>query len=144
LDTSRLFPAWRPILTITHGVRNNGAGCGESTGALESSFESLPCALACRRIDFDLIEVREAAGGSRLLLVSGIKPWAYLRVTLEPMAYREMPDFWVIEVVGRLAASGLPVLVDHCVALPLESFRGRKGIEIVGATKSERRALNVE
>jgi len=69
-------------------------------GALESSFESLPCALACRRIDFDLVEVREAAEGSRLLLVSGIKPWADLRVTLEPMAYREMPDFWVIEVVG--------------------------------------------
>ena len=59
------------------------------------------------------------------------------------MAYREMPDFWMIEVVGRLAASGLPVLVDYCVALPLESFRGRKRIEIVGATKSERRVLNV-
>jgi hypothetical protein len=96
-------------------------------GALESSFESLPCALACRRIDFDLIEVREAAEGSGLLLVSGIKPWSDLRVTLEPMAYREMPDFWVTEAVGRLAASGLPVLVDYCVALPLESFRDRKG-----------------
>ena len=34
-------------------------------------------------------------------------------------------------------------LVDYCVALPLESFRGRKGIEMVGATKSERRVLNV-
>ena len=40
-------------------------------GALKSSFESLPCALACRRIDFDLIEVREAPRGSRPLLVSG-------------------------------------------------------------------------
>ena len=112
-------------------------------GALEMSFESLPCTLACRRIDFDLIEVREAARGSRLLLVSGIKPWADLRVSLEPMAYREMPDFWVIEVVGRLAASGLPALVDFCVALPLESFRGRKRIEIVDATKSERRVFDV-
>jgi hypothetical protein len=110
--------------------------------ALEGSFESLPCAQACRRIDFDLIEVRDAARGGRLLLVSGIKQWADLRVSLEPMGYRETPDFWMIEVVGRLAACGLPALVDFCVALPLESFQGRKGIEIVGATKSERRVLN--
>ena len=110
---------------------------------LDRSFESLPCAQACRRVDFDLIEVREPAHGGRWLLVSGIKPWADLRVSLEPMAYRETPDFWVIEVVGRLAAWGLPALVDFCVALPLDSFRGRQGIEIVGATKSERRVLGV-
>ena len=109
--------------------------------ALEGSFDSLPCALACRRIDFDLIEVREPERGGRLLLVSGIKPWADLRVSLEPMAYRQLPDFWMIEVVGRLSASGLPALVDFCVALPLDSFQGRLGIEIVGATKMERRLL---
>ena len=76
-------------------------------------------------------------------MVSGIKPWADLRVTLEPLSCREMPDFRVIEVVGRLAASGLPALVDFSVALPLESVQGRLGIEIVGATKSERRVLNL-
>ena len=108
---------------------------------LDRSFESLPCAQACRRIDFDLVDVREPAHGGRWLLVSGIKPWADLRVSLEPMAYPEPPDFWVIEVVGRLAAWGLPALVDYCVALPLDSFRGRRGIEIVGATKSERRVV---
>jgi hypothetical protein len=113
-------------------------------GALEGSFDSLPCALACRRIDFDLIEVREPKRGGRLLLVSGIKPWADLRVSLEPMAYRQLPDFWMIEVVGRLSASGLPALVDFCVALPLESFQGRLGIEIVGATRAERRLLGVQ
>jgi hypothetical protein len=113
-------------------------------GVLDGSFESLPYAQACRRVDFDFVEVREAArlGGGRLLLVSGVKSWADLRVTLEPLPYREMPDFWVIEVVGRLTASGLPALVDFCVALPLESIRGCKGIEIIGATKSERRVLN--
>ena len=116
--------------------------CG--MGPQESSFDSLPCAQTCRRIDFDCVEIREAARlGSRLLLVSGIKSWADLRVTLEPVSYRETPDFQAIEVVGRLAASGLPSLVDFCVALPLESILGRKGIEIVGATKSERRVLNL-
>ncbi|MBU6484620.1 MAG: hypothetical protein KGL70_12590 [Betaproteobacteria bacterium] len=112
-------------------------------GALYGPFESLPCAQTCRRVDFDWVEVREATrtGGGRLLLVSGIKPWVDLCVTLEPLAYREMPDFWMIELVGRLAASGLPGLVDFSVALPLDSVQGRLGIEIVGATKSEQRVL---
>jgi hypothetical protein len=113
-------------------------------GPLEGSFDSLPCAQTCRRVDFDRVEIREATRlGGRLLLVSGIKSWADLRVTLEPLSYREMPDFQMIEVVGRLAASGLPALVDFCVALPLESILGRIGIEIIGATKSERRVLNL-
>lgn len=111
--------------------------------ALDRSFESLPCAQTCRRVDFDFVEVRDSArlGGGRLLLVSGVKSWADLRVTLEPLSYRETPDFWAIEVVGRLTASGLPGLVDFCVALPLESIQGCKGVEVIGATKSERRVL---
>lgn len=112
--------------------------------ALQVPFESLPCALAYRRIDFDLIELREPSRGGRLLLVSGITQWADLRVTLEPMAYHETPDFWVIEVVGRLTATGLPALVDFCVALPLDSFQGRRGIEVAGATKSERRVFSAD
>src|SRR5437899_10069993 len=113
-------------------------------GPLEGSFDSLPCAQTCRRVDFDRVEIREATRlGGRLLLVSGIKSWADLRVTLEPLSYREMPDFQMIEVVGRLAAFGLPALVDFCVALPLESILGRIGIQIIGAPKSERRALNL-
>jgi hypothetical protein len=112
-------------------------------GVLDGSFESLPYAQACRRVDFDFVEVRDAArpGAGRLLLVSGVKSWADLRVTLEPFPYRETPDFWAIEVVGRLTASGLPALVDFCVALPLESIQGCMGIEVIGATKSERRVL---
>jgi hypothetical protein len=110
---------------------------------LDQSFESLPCARACRRVDFDFVEVRDLAraGGRRLLLVSGVKSWADLRVTLEPLAYRELPEFWEIEVVGRLTGSGLHALVDFCAALPLENVWGCKGIEIVGATRSERRLL---
>src|SRR5262245_15734091 len=106
------------------------------------SFESLPHARSCRRIDFDLIELREARRhGERLLLVSGIKPWADLHVSLEPLVYPETPEFWVIEVVGRLTASGLPGLVDFSAALRLGSICGSKGIEIVGATKTERRVF---
>jgi len=103
------------------------------------SFGSLPFARSCRRVDFDLVELRESAHDcGRLLLVSGIKPWADLRVSLEPLAYLETPEFWVIEVVGRLTASGLPGLVDFSAALRLGSVRGTRGIEVRGATRSER------
>jgi hypothetical protein len=109
------------------------------------SFGSLPYARSCRRIEFDFVELRESTEpGGRLLLVSGVKPWADLNVTLEPLVYTEMPDFWVIEVVGRLTTSGLSGLVDYCAALRLGSIHGRKGIEIVGATKSERKLFPPE
>jgi hypothetical protein len=106
------------------------------------SFASLPYARSCRRVDFDLVELRESPrSGGRLLFVSGTKPWVDLHVTLEPLAHSELPEFWVIEVVGRLTTLGLPGLVDYCAALRLGSIRGLKGIEIVGATKSERKLL---
>lgn len=110
---------------------------------LQGSFESLPCARSCRRVDFDFIEVREAAQtGEMLLVVSGITPWADLRVSLEPLAYPELPEFWAIEVVGRLTGSGLYGPVDFCAALRLGNIRGRRGIEILGARKSERKVLS--
>ena len=108
-------------------------------------FESLPFSHACRRVDFDHVEVREGPrGGGRLLVVSGIKQWADLRVTLEPVAQREVRDFWVVEVVGRLAASGLASLVDFAVVLPVPAFAGCRGIEVVGATKAARALFNRE
>ena len=108
-----------------------------------TSFDSLPYAVSCRRVDFDLVEVRDSTPhrGGRFVVVSGIKPWTDLRISLEPLLYRDPPDFWVIEVVGRLTASGLPGLVDFSAALPLGNLQGRRGIEIVGATRSERCVL---
>jgi hypothetical protein len=106
------------------------------------AFESLPYARSCRRVDFDFIELRESTEASGLLLVvSGITPWADLQVSLEPLAYRELPEFWAIEVVGRLTGSGLYGPVDFCAALRVGSLLGRRGVEVVGATRSERKLL---
>jgi len=108
----------------------------------QAPFDALPYAQSCRRIDFDLVEIRDCAeNGGRLLLVSGIKPWVDLRVSLEPLVHREPPDYWMIEVVGRLTASGVPGLVDFSVALRLGCIQGFTGIEVVGATRSERRPM---
>ena len=105
------------------------------------SFDGLPYARACRRVDFDYVEVRTAPAGGSYVVVSGVKAWADLRVTLEPWAHETVPEFWVIEVVGRLTGLRLPALVDFCVSCPLDGAGGRSGIEIVGATKSERRLV---
>lgn len=105
-------------------------------------FESLPHAHSCRRVDFDFVELRESSQPPGLLvIVSGITPWADLRVSLEPLTYREVPEFWGIEVVGRLTASGLCGPVDFCAALRLGNMLGRRGIEIVGASRTERKVL---
>jgi hypothetical protein len=107
-----------------------------------ASFESLPYARSCRRVDFDFIELRETAQtGGLLLVVSGITPWADLRVSLEPLVYPEVPEFWGIEVVGRLTGPGLCGPVDFCAALRLGNVLGHRGIEIVGARRSERKLL---
>jgi len=105
-------------------------------------FESLPYAHACRRVDFDFIELRGSTQPPGLLLVvSGISPWTDLRVSLEPLTYEAVPEFWSIEVVGRLTASGLSGPVDFCAALRLGNMVGRRGIEIVGASRSEQKVL---
>jgi len=108
-------------------------------------FDCLPHAHSFRRVDFDLVELRESSQPSGLLLiVSGITPWADLRVSLEPLSYREVPEFWAIEVVGRLTASGLSGPVDFCAALRLGDMLGRSGIEVLGASRSERKVVNAK
>jgi len=107
---------------------------------IEPDFGGLPAAQTWRRIDFDWAAI-EAATADRgaLLVVGGIKYWLNLRVELVARCYQTRPEFWAIEVVGTLPGFGVPAMVDYNVTLALEGARGSEGIEIVGATRSERR-----
>jgi hypothetical protein len=51
----------------------------------------------------------------------------------------DAPRVWGIEVVGALPGYGVRAFVDYNVTLSLDGIRGTQGIEIIGATKSERR-----
>jgi hypothetical protein len=112
-------------------------------GGFDHSSDSLPYAQACRRVDFDIVEIRRAThpAAGCMLFVSEVNSWAGLCVALESVPYTDLPEFRLIEVVGRLSGCSLAALVEFCVALPSESMQGSKGIEIVGATKSEPRVL---
>lgn len=76
------------------------------------------------------------------LVVTGEKPWANMDVTLMPLAYDQRPEYWGIEVVGSVPAIGQPAIVPYAVELELGPTVGTMGIEVIGATRSEKIELS--
>jgi hypothetical protein len=114
----------------------------------KEEYKTLPKAGSHRLIDFEQASVvtdRPPAFPPQFLMVSGRKPYANMWVDLVPLVYVKRPEYWGIEVVGRLPLGiGLPSEeahhgVTYDVTIPLYSgLTGTKGIEIIGATRSER------
>lgn len=76
-------------------------------------YERLPHARSYRLIDFEEAEVRtlESLPPQYILVVRGTKPYVNMRVKLEPLIYVRQPEYWGIEVVGRIRGGiGLPVM----------------------------------
>jgi hypothetical protein len=108
----------------------------------EDDFDRLPVAQTCRRIDFDWVSIEAATRDhSAVVSVGGIKHWLNLTIMLVPRCYQTRPEYWSIEVVGALPGYGVSAFVDYNVILALDGICGSRGIEIVGATKSERRIV---
>jgi hypothetical protein len=101
----------------------------------------LPAPASTRLIDFDKAEIRTLRSfpPQHVLVVSGTKPFMNMEVTLEPLVFIRQPAFWGIEVVGRLPGGiGLPALAPYQVSIPLAGIIGTQGIEVIGATRSEK------
>ncbi len=108
-----------------------------SLGQDAESFAKLPASKSCRLIDFDKADVVPGiVPKTWFLTVSGTKPYINMRVDLNPLIYVRQPEYWGIEVVGCLMGPGLPTM-PYSVFLPLEGTVGTKGIEVIGATRSE-------
>ena len=99
-----------------------------------------------------LVHVAEGAKGAKsfvrcdaLLLddhsISGTKPYINMTVELSPLVYIQRPDYWGIEVVGSLPGIGLPATAPYTAAIPLDGITGKRGIEVIGATKREKVAV---
>jgi hypothetical protein len=109
-----------------------------SLGQDAESFAKLPASKSCRLIDFDKADVVPGiVPKTWFLTVSGTKPYINMRVDLNPLIYIRQPDYWGIEVVGCLMGPGLPTTMPYSVFLSLEGTIGTKGIEVIGATRSE-------
>lgn len=102
------------------------------------SWEDLAPATTCRLIDFETAELRPGIiHGTYFLAVTGTKPWITMTVLLQPRIYIEKPDYWAHEVVGCMAGIDLPVTAPYGVFADVSASMGHRGVEVVGATRSE-------
>lgn len=104
-------------------------------------YRKLPKAQSHRLIDFDQAEIitLESDPPQYVLVVRGMKPYLNMRVKLVPLVYIQQPEYWGIEVVGRLRGGiGLPAQAPYTVSIPLDGITGTEGIEVIGATRSEK------
>lgn len=105
------------------------------------AHEELPKADSQRLIDFERAQILtlESFPPQFVLRVTGTKPFLNMEVQLEPLVFIRQPEFWGIEVVGRLPGGiGLPALAPYDVSIPLSGTTGTKGIEVIGASRSKK------
>jgi len=98
----------------------------------------------CHPIDFRGIDV-EWHPGRRVhqLTVTGTKPYTNMEVSLSHESYRGRPEFWRTMVVGCVKNGlVLPIPSPYYVTMTLDRFVGSRGVEIVGASRSVRRAVH--
>jgi hypothetical protein len=104
--------------------------------AFSGGPNSSPQAESTRLVEFEGAEV---VGGfindTYYLIVNGVKPYLNMTVKLIPLVYVERPDYWGIEVVGTLPGFGLPAQALYTISIPLDGIRGKKGVEVIGATR---------
>jgi hypothetical protein len=101
----------------------------------------LPPAQSCRLIDFeraDVVSLMIYPPPPPTLVVAGRKPWANMTVSLNPLRYVKQPEYWGIEVVGCMPPIGQPAIIPYVVELVLAGITGTRGIEVIGATHTEK------
>lgn len=106
----------------------------------EYDLSKQPAAQSSRLINFDKAEVRPGfVPNTWILIVSGEAPCLNMDVSLVPLIYIRCPEYWGIEVVGTLPQGFcLTAVKPYTVSLPLTGVTGSKGIEVIGANKSEK------
>ena len=82
------------------------------------------------------------------LVVTGVKPHPEMEISLKPLVYVSQPQYQGIQVVGSPALPDGPypapaiAPVPYSVQLKLDGITGTEGVEVIGATCSERKAVS--
>lgn len=115
-------------------------------------LRELPRCESQRLIDFERVEILtlESFPPQFILAVSGTKPIFNIDVSLVPLTYLRRPEYWGIKVVGSFRGDiQLPARAPYTASLQLNGlgstgFLGTRGIEVIGASRSERRDLSTD
>jgi hypothetical protein len=116
-----------------------------------SQLPDLPPASCARLIDFERAVVISPMiyPPKPVLVVSGKKPYP-MTVELVPLTYVRRPEYWGIEVVGRTDGRGgptpMPAItnIPYVVELDLAGCVGTHGVEVIGASRTEKIPVTVE
>ena len=102
-------------------------------------FINLKPASSVKLIDFDVVEVRPGyLNDTYFLIVSGSVPCFNMDIRLSPYVYITCPEYWGIELTASLPGGVcLNAIKPFTLVLELSGITGSKGIEVIGATKSE-------
>lgn len=108
-----------------------------------NSPESRLAAESYRRLDFERFDIVPGViPGTHFLTVAGTKPCSNMRVSLSPLIYIRCPEYWGIEVVGHLpGGTCLSRIVPYEETIELTGITGSVGIEVIGATRTDRRPV---
>jgi hypothetical protein len=114
-------------------------------------LQELPTPASTRLIDFTEVEILtlKSFPPQYVLVVSGTKPYLNVDVSLVPLTYIRRPEYWGIEVIGSVSGIGIPAQAQYTVCLQLNQlgatgFIGTCGIEVIGASRSERHDVSIE
>lgn len=108
---------------------------------MNKTVSALPAAESCRRLNYEHAELAEIpeSNGRYAVVVHGEAPCLNMHVSLSPFIYIRRPEYWGIEVVGCLPGGiCLTAIKPFVLALDLDSITGTKGIEIIGANRTDR------
>jgi len=91
-----------------------------------------------RLIDFERVDVISPMiyPPQPRLVVSGQLPAPGTTVTLQPLMYVSRPQYWGIQVVGTISPGA--EAGPYTVELDLAGITGTEGVEVIGASQTER------
>ncbi|TCK20608.1 hypothetical protein [Pseudonocardia endophytica] len=112
----------------------------EPADAATETFAQQPPASSSRLVDFNgaVIITLRSFPPQFVLRVDGTVPYESVQVELVPLVYVQRPDYWGIEVVGTMRGPCVAGTTPYLATLPLARTTGTLGIDVIGATRTER------